>query len=589
MQFATTHPVLLISALALSGVLFFFRARIEDLNERFSRFGGRPSVLLLAWGGGAAFYVIFYLCRPVFYTDYLGGVLGDNYMYASRALADLSYANPQHLYFPYIPAQILRALIRIGIFQPSAPDFAERAFLVLSLPNRLIALAGLWAFHGLLRRRGFSSWECFWAVAFLATSFAYWFWALQSNALGFLLPLLLLTVGATFAALEIGKRWLYVFSALLTALCFYVHIGSAYLIVGLGAGTALVALRRNINGDRQALAGLCFYAATAVLLAAMFWVALRGIYGARSPGDFVAILAGNWSLGAFSIKNLPALALRDGISTNIVVLLGLLQSGVRGNWESAVIAVQLGVFSFILLSSARLVRYLWKDGFLTLMFIAFISCILGFSFRKTWLQYYSVIAPVGAFLFVSAALLRRPDGKSGPHTVLLAVLVLCNFAINGLSSTRVDSGRRVDAHSVYRTLGILKSVAEERSALYIGPSKTYPYNFHWLICYYAQPVSNFKNIRWEEAVDWDRRQVNEAMKDVPMSMDPGASFHRMDWQDPQENRFGRDWDDFELIIADPAIVDEVNARFPGRFRWKKVTTGSLYVPILFMAVNKVPA
>src|SRR5262249_11061337 len=148
-----------------------------------------------------------------------------------------------HIYFPLIPGYLLDWLTRWGVYSKNDPHYFEKAFAFYSLPSRLLAALGLWSFYRILRLHDKSRFEAMMGTAFLAVTFGFWFWPLQSNAVGFLIPYTTFALYVTVASLKSRRTLFIAFSALMTSLIFYVHVSSAFVVLGMGSVTAAALLR----------------------------------------------------------------------------------------------------------------------------------------------------------------------------------------------------------------------------------------------------------------------------------------------------------------------------------------------------------
>ncbi len=504
MKFIFGNPFLVAGVVIGLAGLMFLRPFYGKLNDRFVALAERKGFLAAGFIVLGLFYVFFVLSKPVFYTDFMGGVVGDNYRYVNAGVGNPDYASPQHFYFPYAPAQVLRAAVRWSIYDKDAPTFLEKAFIFFSLPSRLFYLVGLLVFVWTLRRSGRTTAESLVGAWFLATCFGYWFWPLQSNALGFLLPLMLTAISFSILAVQSGAVGYYVLAAVCACLCVYTHIASAFPVVGVVGSTACLALWR-YRKDRKLkdAIGAAVYIATVIALGAVFYYLLVRRYGVHPPAFYIAVLSDYATLGGFSLKGFLPMLVRDGIGKNAALMAGMIQSPGKPAWEMGLIAVQLTLFSFLILSILRQRSY--RDWFkmddppLVLAAGAFFAALIGFSIRDTWLQYYSTIVPASVFTLVLAALPARRNEGRGNHLILV-LLVLCGVTVNGFSSSRVFSGGRPEDNAVYRTLSFLKQFAGEEKVLLAADRRAYPYNFDGFMLYYASPGRKFDNIRWVETL-----------------------------------------------------------------------------------------
>jgi hypothetical protein len=453
----------------------------------------------IAAGLFALFYVAFYLCRPIYYTPYLGGVVGDNYRYVGNVVGP-SIFTAQHLYFPFVPEKLFRLFIRLGIFNKRDPLFLEKAFPFFSLPSRLFALIGFGAFYRLLRRT-FRPDQSLIGTLFLASSFGYWFWPLQSNAVGFLVPMAVVTLYAAVRAFDLKTPLSFAVAATALAFCFFTHISAAYLVGAMGIAIVLMAGRRILKGEKRFALNLCVFTATALAWMYVFLLCLKHQYGTQSLMSYAAVLSDTNTLGGWSFSGFVKLLFKVGLGVNGALLLGFIKTGGSGFLENFIIILQVGTALYLLipaLFSWDKIRSYFSNTAVQLAWAGLSGCLIGFALRATWFQYCSVMSGLTAFLFVSFVLAPTVGYTESKNRVVLMVLTLGCLFTNGLGSHRVFEGQHLNDNPVYRTYSALHTLTNGESAVLIADWLEYPYNFIAITSYYSAPGGVAEKTRWVE-------------------------------------------------------------------------------------------
>lgn len=107
MKFISVHPWVCVAGIILGLFLNWALGRYSSIPLR------RTGIL---WALLAVFYVGFYLTRPVYYEAYHGGSFGDNYNCVFAGVNIPNWVLVQHFYFPWVPAKLFRAAIRLKFF-----------------------------------------------------------------------------------------------------------------------------------------------------------------------------------------------------------------------------------------------------------------------------------------------------------------------------------------------------------------------------------------------------------------------------------------------------------------------------------------
>ena len=406
----------------------------------------------------------------------------------------------QHLYFPYVPGKLLQLFVELGLFHRSDPLFLEKAFAFFSLPSRLLASAGLWCFYCLLRRR-VPIFESLLGTAFLSTTFGYWFWPLQSNAVGFLVPMTVIALYATVRAFDQETPVAFVLSSTAISFCFLTHISAAYWVGTVGLAVVAIGLHRLREGKKRYAVSLGIFVLTALVWVTLYYVCLKHQYGSHSLPEYAAILSDANTLGGFSVKDFVRLLLKSVFGLNAALLFGFVTQSSHTFFEKTVILMQLGAGLFLLislLSSRKELKALFTDTGVLVAMAGFTGCMLGFAVRPTWFQYCSVVAGTTAFLFVFFVLAAKTFGGKRWYVPAFAVLIIGGFYTNGMSSTRVFTERHLSDHIVYRTYSAVRELTHGEPAVLVAARNCYPYNFDGITHYYEAPGGVAEKTLWLE-------------------------------------------------------------------------------------------
>gem|GEM_PF-2543063 len=505
MTFIAHHFVEVILSMSLGLWVWLKRYRLAFIQEKLQALSSRRHVRWSLCALLVLFYIAGYLTRPAFYECYHGGSLGDNYNYAGSGISTPSYYTPQHFYFPWVPVQVLQGLLHLGWLHRQQPDFLERAYLLLSLPGRLFAGLGLLVFFFTLRRSWNLDFMAAWAgTFFLMTSFGYWYWSLQSNAMGTLLAFSLCAYAAITYALRRRELHAYLLAAFLLSLCVFIHISCYYWVVGASVGLLTVCLYRWRHGHPQAGTQACIFFMIAGMMGLLFYVLSAHAYGIWKPFRLIERLADYALLGRFQANSEFVKRLITGtVSEHLSLILGLLQSGEKSALEKLLIGVLLGLIFAIALSWLQIGWQRFRSSPVRTSFwvlgCAWGLCVIGFSLRLTWPQYYVSLIPGAILLILGLSLNSEIRNEQNFALPLLVATACVMFILNGFGSANVFAGEHVETHRVYRTLSMVQSISGARHALFVGPKDTYPYNFNSLTAYYHQP-GKFQSITWIDPV-----------------------------------------------------------------------------------------
>jgi len=506
MKFILGHPLLVAAAVLILPLWMKIRNRLEPAAEKM--WFRQPGAAYAMGFGLTLFYAAFYLARPSYYVLFHGGACGDPYFLVLNALLDPNYFHAKHLFFPTVPAQILKLALKFGIYDPLDLMYFEKAYLFFSLPNRLAALPGALMMFWLLRRLRYTTNCALLGVAFLAATFGYWFWAIQSNSMGFLLPFILLAFGITWTALARRSVGLSFLSGVMLAGCVYVHISSVFIAAGLAAFASGVYLYQDVfrSGSRS-WARLIALGLGILIMALIFWILAGRWVGSMSPSRIILGLSESdrWSALHFDFRTL-GIALKQAISTSLLLLLGFLQIPRIHRWETVLIALQLGL---LLALAASCFTRRWdslQQGTRGLAFgmalTAYGVAAIGYSVFPKWSfpQYYASVTPVIVLLLLLLVLPESEDQTPASNGWLLLALTAGMISTNGFSTSRIFQDSPM-GDAVYRRLQAIREVAGSRHVIYYGADRDYYWNQDQISAYYAHSPK-FSNITWREPMAW---------------------------------------------------------------------------------------
>jgi hypothetical protein len=510
MHFIRSQPHTILFAVIVSGLLFMYSHKLASIERWLA-----DRHLLPAWFVWPLLFLFFgadYLVRPVYYVAYHGGAMGDCYWHIRDSLVNYNKLLFEHLYFPTVPIQFLKPLLATSYYDPLGRMFLERVYTLLSLPNRLFALGGCAAMYGLLRQMRLGRGDAYLGVAFLAVSFGFWFWSLQSSAMGTLLPFMLATLYVLSVALETGRSWLFFLSGIMVSLCVCIHASSLFLAIGMTF--AVFALARRCE-ER-----LVYCAAVLPMSGVFYGLAARAI-GTYNPHQLLTRLSYTQTNGRFILDwHAVRVALTDQVSVPAIVLFGLLQTPRSSRIEASIVILMLACVLFLIFcvftsGDWKLLGSGQSNAAWHVAAISFFISVLGFALRVTWLQYYVAIAPFAAVMFLGLVLKGSEENPSSCQRSVLVVLIVGMLYINGFSSTRVFVGEHVQDHATYRTLTVIHELVQNAPTVYYGHYRDYFHNQERIVTYYRL-ADKFRNITWRQPIPiqaalqrnhWGRYQI----------------------------------------------------------------------------------
>ena len=171
MKFITNQPWRCLAAVALGFIFNWAFGKYLQYKAGQESPGILPRTALILWSLLGLFYIGAYVTRPVYYEEYHGGSLGDNYICARVGVNVPNYVFTQHYYFPWVPAQLFKAAVRANFFSLQDPMIMEKAYPFFSLPDRLLAFFGFLLIAGIIRLAHRSSLESVLGAWLLAVSF----------------------------------------------------------------------------------------------------------------------------------------------------------------------------------------------------------------------------------------------------------------------------------------------------------------------------------------------------------------------------------------------------------------------------------
>ncbi len=503
MKFLQHNYWLVFFSCLLAGALLFFKLKVSRVNQGLYRWAEKPGVRYAFLVIFALFFGFFYLTRPVYYTPYWGGVTGDNFNYAQHGMYDPSYYTPQHLFHPYVMSQLIDQAKEWKMLDPRDPMLIEKAFTLYSLPNRVLALVGGFFAFLLLRKMRLSVVECAIGTFFLFLTFGYWFWAIQSNTIGFVIPYTIIALWGIITALEKEQGLYFLGAGLLGAVCVLIHISTGYMTIGMALAVAIVCGLRAVRRRSWMPLFHCLgFAAGALMMAVPFFYIASHHYHTKNILEIVVSLGDANLFGTFKLEGVFFKRFfLDSISTNLALVLGLIQNDHKTILEAMIIKLQL---AFLLVLVVSLWSLPWKDFLsiekhlaLFVLVIVFLASIAGFSLRITWFQYYSAVTGVAVLLLLGLFFYPRSGALPPGNALFVSLLALCMFYTNAIGATNVFVGEKVTSHAIYRQLSALYAQEGPTPLTFYARTDTYPYNFGAILSYFKLS-DKFSQMDWRE-------------------------------------------------------------------------------------------
>jgi hypothetical protein len=509
-------------------VLFFiFRGEIcklgaffEDVVEKKKILRTVLIILLICF----AFFA--YLTKPIFYSVYACGVIGDSMAFAGMALEKNIYIFPKHISHPLFAQQIIRLLMKLRVILPQSENFKEDVFIWSSLPMRIFASIGLFIMFTLFRKiLKFSFLTSFLASAFLGVSFVYWCWAIQPNALSIAIVFEIFTILCVLKAIRNNSWKWFLFLAIFTSLCIYVHIATVYFCIGIIFFVLLFFIKQKIYYKNFKLLNLLVYFLIIINFGLIFYLislhafALCGQKIAFTDFDgFLEILSDYCMFGRFKIP-LPSQALimlKENFITGVVNIFGIWLS--VNLLEKLLITISIGCMIPLVFVFFIKIKSVWRIYRLELLcfFVLFFVILTGFIIRNGGTHYYSVSLPVNISIFLLILFGKTERKKLTQFSIpVLIILIVCLFIFNGFSSKTVYGGRNVRDHIVYSIYDDLRKISNGKSLYFFEPL-----DLNYWLCSEANfgPISHyynekFSNIKW--ITNFSEKDIYMQLKSEP--------------------------------------------------------------------------
>lgn len=225
-----TLLVLFLFCLPIVALFFNLKKQLEGINFGLESYIEKNKLTQsLLFTVILLFVVLGYLAKPVYYTLYASGVVGDSLIFAEKSLEEQFILDPRHFSNPFLPQLIVKLCLKAGLINPQSYFFKEQVYLINTFPMRIFASLGIICMFFLFRNIllvGFL--RSLLAALFLGTSFVYWLWGIYNNTLAIALGLQVITIFLTFKAIGSDKAKYYFLSALAIGFVIFAHAGSAY-------------------------------------------------------------------------------------------------------------------------------------------------------------------------------------------------------------------------------------------------------------------------------------------------------------------------------------------------------------------------
>lgn len=515
---------LLIFSLPIYALLLILRKKINALGYAIDNFVEKntvPKIILMAL---LFFFIVFaYLTRPIYYSVYASGVIGDSLAFANMALEKNLYIFPKHISHPFFAHYVIKALLNLKILSAENNNFKEAVFIWSSLPMRILASFGLFIILGIFRKYfKFSFLKSFLCSIFLGVSFAYWCWAIQPNCLAIGIACEIVAMFFVFKAIK-TKSWVFFFlSGISVAACIYAHITTIYFCLGTSIFMLVYFSIQESKYKKFMIRNLItYFLLLAVLGAYFYFIAVRAYMSQGYKVSFtnfpafLEIISDYHMFGRFSLPSFTKIfiMIKENFITGVVNIFGI--------WLPINFLEKLIILITIALAIAALTVFFvkfkeaWKSHRAQILYllILFFVILAGFTVRNGGTHYYSIALPVNLFLlFLVIFSPTRKTNFSDFPVVIVILLILLLFAYNGFSSKNVYGGKNVRDYYIYDNYSNLKELSGEKSVYFFEPLDLYERfiskaNFLPITHYYS---NKFSNISW--ITDFKENDIYEFLK-----------------------------------------------------------------------------
>lgn len=526
------------ASLPLVLIAFIFRKRISKLGiSMVVAVENNRNIKMILIFLIACFALFAYLSKPVYYSVYASGTIGDSLSFADMALERNNYIFPKHISHPLIAQQIIRFFLKAKFLSADDLNFKEKVFILSSLPMRLFASIGI-LFMLLLFRRilRFPFLKSFLAASFLGVSFAYWCWAITPNALAIGIVFELVTIFLVLKAIK-SNQWVYFFlSAIFTALCCFAHIATGYFCLATAIFLAVFFILQFFYYNKFAFWNFFTYYSIIFFSGLFFYLISLGIFNLWEYdiafgdfGRFIEILSDYRMFGPFSLPSFSQIfgMIKENSITGIVNIFGI--------WLPTSLIemtiISLTISCIITLAIVFLVKFKECLGLFsreTVFFsVLFLIILAGFILRNGGTHYYSIALPVNLCLFLSVMFSSSRESLWSNFSIpVLITLILCTFAYNGFSSKTVYAGINIQDNIVYSNYYELGKMTNGKEVYFFEPLDIDRFcneaNFRPITDYYE---NKFSNINW--ITDFDENDIYNLMQNNKEAIffAGGASFN----------------------------------------------------------------
>lgn len=396
------------------------------------------AIIFICWG---------YILKSAFYTPYNSGAQGDNFYFIKGAMDHPNYGSGRHLIFPWIAGQLIFIAKKIGFLNPQNHLWQFYAFGLSSLPVRILSVVGLFYVYKLFKLLNLSFTKRILATLFLATTFGYWLWSIQPNALGIALGLECIALYYSVRMVKNKDRTSFFFAPLFILLTLYAHISAAYFISALCIITGVYVVLNLCKKAEKSFGNLIIYFSTLFLGGSFFlYTTLKkfalNIFQLKFYIDVMTNRINEY--GQLQIKLSALRALVNNIGLALMNMFGLwgAQKVLDYILIFIILAIICALFTYILLNFIKIIakRNSEDDWILSIFLSTFIIPFVVFLFLKNGEHYYVITLVPTSIFFLYLIFKIDEFCKKELGTFLICCLIPALFLLNGFSTMNVLKG-----------------------------------------------------------------------------------------------------------------------------------------------------
>ena len=468
------------------------------------------------------FVLIFYLVPGSYYFPHNNGVLGDNYLHLYWAFDQPGFLKPHHPLFPLIPEKFIRLLMGIKFLSVDDPMFLEKAYYWSIFPVSFSMAVALLLFFHMTFKKGVSNALLISIFFLFSTSYGFWIWAIQSNAIGISLAMELLIAAVFIYWYNERSTWWSAVLAILIGASIFLYNGLIYVALGTYLSMLWVVFAQRNKRLQLKIKELLVPTGILLLMASGYYLLEAHINHTYSLKRIFSKLSEVEYLGGFGISNILS-SMESNFWSGINWIVGFFYTSKYNYWEPIQVdvnfppganwikAFQIGaLFTLIIFIAIHFLKGKQKPSEDLLVFGLINSLIIfiGFTIRMAGTHYYVLALVPNLILLVSFIVGKSNQNIQWHYIIPIVAILLCNIFFNSFTKLSVFEGSNISDHPYYFENESILNATKGEKAVYFKKMDLEYYPNKTLVLYYQD---KFKGTNW--ITKWNDRNDLETKID----------------------------------------------------------------------------